>query len=134
STSVVSATVAGHPRGTDPAQRALRATNDHHRSQAPQVTIRAPVFREFHCRAGELPRILVEFCFEPLEQGKGIRSCAGKSSDHVTLAQLAHLLGIGLDDGLADRNLTVAADHGSPALADAQDRGAVPKPRRPALR
>src|SRR5262249_52973992 len=38
-----------------------------------------------------------------------------------------HLLGIGLDDGLADRHLPVAADDDAAALADGQDGRAVPE-------
>src|SRR4029453_11315709 len=50
----------------------------------------------------------------------------GKAADHVALADLADLSGIGLDDGLADRDLAVATDHHLAALADRQNRGAVP--------
>src|SRR4029453_14649732 len=60
---------------------------------------------------GELPRIFLEFPFEPLEQREGVRRGAGKPSDHVALAQAAHLLGVGLDDRLPDRNLPIAPDH-----------------------
>ena len=77
--------------------------------------------------AGELARILLELGFEPLEQREGVGGGAGKAADHVALAEPAHLLGVGLDDGLADRDLAVAADHDAAALADGQDGRAVPR-------
>src|SRR5690349_23843969 len=53
-----------------------------------------------------------------------------KAADHVAFAEAAHLLGVGLDDGLPDRNLPVASDHDAAALADGQDGGAVPGDRK----
>ena len=64
---------------------------------------------------------------EPLEQREGVGGGAGEAADHVALAEPAHLLGVGLDDGLADRDLAVAADRDHAALADGQDGGAVPE-------
>src|SRR5439155_26485997 len=57
---------------------------------------------------------------------EGVGGGAGKAADHVALAELADLFGVGLDDGLADRDLAVAADHHPAALADRQNGGAVP--------
>src|SRR5262249_59115025 len=51
---------------------------------------------------------------------------AREPADHVALGEPPHLARIGLDDGLADRDLPVAADRHGAALADRQDRGAVP--------
>ena len=73
------------------------------------------------------PGYCSSFDFQPLEQGEGVGRGAGKAADHVAAAEPAHLLGIGLDDGLADRDLAVAADRDQPALADGQDGGAVPE-------
>ena len=50
----------------------------------------------------------------------------GKAADDVAFADFADLFGVRLDDGLADRELAVAADHHLAALADRQNRGAVP--------
>ena len=74
----------------------------------------------------QLAGILLKLGFQPLEQREGVGGGAGKAADHVALAEPAHLLGIGLDDGLADRDLAVAADDHAAALADGQDGGAVP--------
>jgi hypothetical protein len=67
------------------------------------------------------------YCFEPLEQGECVGGGAGKTADDVALGEPADLLGIGLDDGLADRDLAVAADGDHAILADGQDRGCVPE-------
>ena len=74
----------------------------------------------------QLAGILLELGFEPLEQREGVGGRAGEAGDHVALAEPAHLLGVVLDDGLADRHLAVAGDHDLAALADGQDRRAVP--------
>src|ERR1700712_2537567 len=111
-------------------QRHVLVGDDHHRLQAPQVTVGAPVLGQFDRGAGQLSRILLELAFQPLEQGKGVGRGAGKTADDISLAELADLFGVGFDDGLADRNLPVAADHHLAALADRQNRGAVPYRRR----
>src|SRR5258708_7591835 len=83
-------------------------------SSAPSITARG--------RAGILP----ELGLQPLEQREGIGGRARKAADDVALAEAAHLLGIGLDDGLPDGDLAVAPDGDGPALADGQYGGAVP--------
>ena len=75
---------------------------------------------------GQLPRILLELAFQPLEQREGVGRGAGEAADDVALAEFADLFGVGFDDGLADRDLAVAADHHLAALADRQNGGAVP--------
>src|SRR5690606_23068032 len=80
----------------------------------------------FDTGARELPRILFELGLQPLEQREGIGGRAGEAADHIAFAEFADLPGIGLDHGLADRNLAVAADDHPSALADGEDRGAVP--------
>lgn len=52
---------------------------------------------------------------------------AGEATDHATLAERAHLLGIRFDDGLTDRHLAVAADDDAAALAHRQNGCAVPE-------
>ena len=60
--------------------------------------------------------------------GNGLGQVAAYNQDNSlnSAAKPAHLAGVGLDDGLADRDLAVAADGDEPALANGQDRGAVP--------
>src|SRR5262249_21882075 len=86
----------------------------------------APVLGELDRGAHELARILLELGLEPLEQREGVGGRAREPADHVALGEPPHLARIGLDDGLADRDLPVAADRHGAALADRQDRGAVP--------
>ena len=95
-------------------------------SSRPEVTVGPPVLGELDRRPHELAAILLELRFKPLEQRKRIGRRAGKAADDLSAAKLPHLAGVGLDDGLADRDLAVAADGDEPALADGQDRGAVP--------
>ena len=115
-----------HVAGAGEHQRDLLVGDDHHRLQPAQIAVGPPVLGEFDGCSGQLPRILLELAFQPLEQGKGVGSGSGKAADHVALADFTDLFGICLDDRLADRDLAVAADHHLAALADRQNRGAVP--------
>ena len=105
-----------HVAGAGQHQRHLRIGDDHHGFEAAQIAVGAPVLGELDGGAGELPGILLELGLQPLEQREGIGGGAGKAADHVALAEPADLLGIGFDDGLADRDLAVAADHDLPCL------------------
>ena len=116
-----------HVAGAGEHQRHLRVGDDHHGFEPAQIAVGAPVLGELDRGAGELAGILLELGFQPLEQGEGVGGGAGKAADHVALAEAPHLPGIGLDDGLADRDLPVAADDDAAALADGQDGGAVPE-------
>ncbi len=115
-----------HVAGAGQDQRHLLVGDDHHRLQAPQIAVGAPVLGEFDRGAGQLSRILLELAFQPLEQREGVRGGAGETADHVALAEFSDLFGVGFDDGLADRDLPVASDHHLAALADRQNSGAVP--------
>ncbi len=53
--------------------------DDHHRFEAAQETVRAPVLGQLHGRPHELPGILLELRLEPLEQGKRVRGRARES-------------------------------------------------------
>ena len=115
-----------HVSGAGEHQRYLGVGDEHHGFKPAQVAVGAPVLGELDRGAGELTRILVELGFQPLEQREGVGSGAGEAADHIALAEPAHFFGVGLDDGLADRDLPVAADHDASALADGQNGGAVP--------
>src|SRR5205807_9581878 len=73
-----------------------------------------------------LPGILLELAFEPLKQGDRVGGRPGKPGDDPTPTEPPDLLGIGFDDRLAHRHLTVAGDNDLAALAQRQDRRAVP--------
>ncbi len=101
--------------------------DDHHGFQAAQVAVGAPLLGELDRGAHELAGVLLELAFQPLEQREGVGGGAGKAADYVALAQAPHLLGVALDDSLADRHLAVATDRHNAALADGQYGGAVPE-------
>jgi hypothetical protein len=100
--------------------------DDHHCLQPPQIAVGAPILGEFDRRAGQLAGILIELGFQPLEQRERVGRSAGEAADYLALAEPAHLLGVGLDDRLPDRDLTVAAHGYQAALAHGQDGRAVP--------
>ena len=54
----------------------------HHRLEPAQIAVGAPVLGELDAGAGQLPGILLELGFEPLEQGEGVGGGAGKAGDH----------------------------------------------------
>src|SRR5262249_50654190 len=92
-----------------------------------QIAVGAPVLGELDSGTGQLAGILFELGFEPFEQRKSVGSRPGKAADHGTAAESADLFGIGLDDGLANRYLPVAADGDQPALAAGQNGRAMPR-------
>ena len=104
--------------------------DEHHGFKPAQVTVGTPVLSEFDRGAGELTGILLKFALQPFEKREGVGGGASEAADDVTLTKPAHLLGVGLDDGLADRHLAVATDDDATALADGEDGGAVPDVRR----
>ena len=101
-------------------------SDEHHGFQPAQIAVGAPILGQLHAGAQQLAGILVEFGLKPLEQREGVGGRAGEAADHVALGEAAHLAGIAFDDGLADRDLAVAADHRLSALADHDDGGRVP--------
>src|SRR5262245_53331294 len=116
-----------HVAGAGEHQRDVVVGDDHHRLEATQIAVGSPIFGELNRRAGQLAGILLELAFQPLEQRKCIGGGAREAADDVALAQPAHLLGIGLYDSLADRDLAVAAHDDEPVLADRQDGRCVPE-------
>jgi hypothetical protein len=93
---------------------------------SPKITVGAPILGEFDGGARQLAGILLKLGFEPLEQRERIGGGAGKTADDRAAAKTAHFLGVRLNDGLADRDLAVAADRDQSALADRQNGRAVP--------
>src|SRR5205823_11220277 len=99
-----------HVAGTGEYERHLGVGDDHHGLKPAKVAVCTPVLGEFDRRPGELARILLEFGFKALEQGKRVRGRAREPADDVALAKPPDLPGIGLDDGLSDGDLAVAPD------------------------
>src|SRR3546814_3309320 len=63
---------------------------------------------------------------QPLEQGEGVGRGPGKAADHRSVAQPAHLAGIGLYHRLPQRDLSVARHHHLSVLAHRKNGRAVP--------
>jgi len=116
-----------HVAGAGEQQRDLAIGDQHHGLQPPQIAIHAPILGELDGRPRELARIALKLGLEPLEQRERIGGGAGKTADHLALAEPPDFLGIRLDDRLADADLAVAADRDLTGLADREDRGGVPR-------
>jgi hypothetical protein len=72
-----------HVAGAGQHQRDVLVGDDHHGFQPAQIPVGAPVLGELDSRPGQLAGILLQFGFETLEQGEGVRRGAGKAADHV---------------------------------------------------
>ena len=91
-----------------------------------EIAVGAPVLGELDAGALQLIGEALELGLQPLEQGEGVGGGAGEAGDDIAAADAAHLLGVALDDGLAEGDLAVAGDHHLAALADGEDGRAVP--------
>ena len=100
--------------------------DDHHGLETAEITVGAPVLGELDASALELIGEALELGLKPLEQGEGVGGGAGEARDDVAVADAADLLGVALDDGLAEGDLAVAGDHHLAAFADGEDGRAVP--------
>ena len=101
-----------------------RSATQQQRFEAPQRAVRAPVLGELDRGAREVA-VLLQLALEALEQREGIRGAAGKSREHLVVVQAAHFAGIALHDGVADRDLAVAAHGHGAVAAHREDRRAV---------
>ena len=72
-----------------------------------------------------LPLCFSSLAFEALEQREGVGGAAGETGEHLVLIEAANLAGIALHDGIAQRNLTVAADHHAAVTAHREDGGSA---------
>ena len=115
-----------HVAGAGEHQRDLAVGHRHHRLQPAQIAVGAPVLGELDAGAGQLAGVALQLGFQPLQQGEGVGGAAGEAGDDVAAAELAHLLGVGLDHGLAEADLAVAGHGHLGALADGEDGRAVP--------
>jgi hypothetical protein len=72
-----------------------------------------------------LAAVLLQFGFEIVEQGEGIGSATSESGNDLIVVEAAHLAGLALHDGVAKRDLAVAAERDEIATADGYDGGHV---------
>src|SRR5260370_3614772 len=88
-----------------------------------QKFVGAPVFGEFDGGAAEVAVILLQLGLEPAEQGERVGGRAGKTGKNLVLVEAANLFRSVLDDGFAERDLTVASHDNLVVAADAEDGG-----------
>src|SRR3546814_1997015 len=67
-----------------------------------------------------------ELGLQPFEKREGVGGGAGEPRDHLAVAELADLAGVGLHHRLPHRDLAVTGDHDLAALAYRHDRRTVP--------
>ena len=72
------------------------------------------------------PGVTLQLGLQPLQQGEGVGGAAGEAGEDVAAAELADLLRVGLDHGLAEADLAVAGHRDLVTLAHGKDGGAVP--------
>ena len=94
----------------------------HHRLQATQIAIRAPVFRQFNAGAFELVRVALKLGFQAFQQGEGIRRRPREAADHQPTANAPHFAGGAFDDGLAECHLPIPR-HGDRLAATDRENG-----------
>src|SRR3546814_1656748 len=68
-----------------------------------------------------------ELGLQPFEKREGVGGGAGEPRDHLAVAELADLAGVGLHHRLPHRDLAVTGDHDLAALAYRHDRRTVPR-------
>ena len=90
----------------------LRSSDDQHRLEAAQRAIGAPVLGQLDRRALEVAAILLELRFEAREQRERIGGRPGEPGQDVVVVEPADLARALLDDGVAERDLAVAGEHG----------------------
>ena len=105
--------------------RRLGVHHDEHGLEPAKHAIGAPVLGQLHGRSLEVAAILFELGLEAREQGKRIRRRTGKSGQDAIVVEPASLAGVLLDDGVTERDLTVAGHDGLVAMTDGQDSGGV---------
>ena len=69
--------------------------------------------------------MLFKLAFKPLEQREGIGGTAREAGDDLLLIKPAHLARITFEDGIAHRDLAVAANHDITPAAYRQDGSTV---------
>ena len=102
----------------------LASATQQQRLEAAQAAVGAPVLGELDRGAGQVA-VLLQLGLEALEQREGVGGAAGEAGEDLAVVQAAHLAGVALHDGVAERDLAVAADRDTAVAPDAEDRGAV---------
>ncbi|MNV47075.1 hypothetical protein D3C71_1389300 [compost metagenome] len=90
-----------------------------------EAALGAPILCQLHRRAGQLA-VLFELGFKQLEQSEGVRSRAGKASQHLAIAaKPAHLARVALHHRVPQRDLAVTGNRHMLAATHAADGGGM---------
>ena len=99
--------------------------HDQHRFESAQRAIRAPVLRQFNGGSLEVAAILLELGFEAREQRERIGRGPGEAGQDIVVVQPPDLAGALLDDGVAQRHLTITGKHGAVVPPNSEDGGGM---------
>src|SRR5690606_27703369 len=76
-------------------------------------------------RPGEVARVAIELLLEALEERQRVGHRPREARQNAATLEGAHLGGLRLDDGVADRDLPVAREGHAAILSDGEDGGAM---------
>ena len=110
-----------HVAGPAQEQQAVPVEHDQHGFEPPQDAVGPPLLGQLGGGLGHRALVVAELRLEPLQQAEGVRRGPGEPGDDLAVVERADLLGVLLDDRLAERHLPVAADGGAGGGADGQD-------------
>jgi hypothetical protein len=101
----------------------------HHRFEAAEVAVGAPVFGEIDASAFKLVGEAFELGFKAFEQGKSIGRGTGETGEDGTVADAADLARVAFDDGVAEADLAITGHGNRTVCTDAENGRAVPADR-----
>ncbi len=105
-------------------EQILRIADQQQGLQAAQVAVRPPVLGELDRRASQVA-VLLQLALEALEQRERVGGAAGEAGYHLAVGQAPHFAGVGLHDGVAERDLAVTAERDRVVAAYRQDGGGM---------
>lgn len=93
--------------------------------EASEVLVGAPVFGEFDGGALQVGFVLGELGIEALEEGDGVGGGAGEPGEHFAVGEASYLDGVMFDDGISERDLSVASEGDHSVVTDRDDSGTL---------
>ena len=102
----------------------LAVADQQERLEASKIAVTSPVLGELDGGAREVAELL-ELAFEAFEQGEGVGGSAGVTAQYLAIAERTHLARVALHHGVAEGDLSIAADGDGAVSPHGQDGGAV---------
>jgi len=102
-------------------QRVLFVDDGDHGFEPTQRAVGAPFFGKFGGGAGQIGWVVFQFGFEAFHQRKSVGGGTGEANQYAVVHQAADFGGIGFDDGLAERDLAIAAHGDFAVVADGEN-------------